>query len=110
MGTGYVRQSAASIVDAEVINAAPLNAEFNAIKDAFDSSTGHSHDGTSGEGPQISLTSSVSGILPLANGGTGSDTASGAKVNLGLDQVNNTSDANKPISTLTAAALAEKNC
>lgn len=71
MGNGYVRQSAADIVNDAVINAAPLNAEFNAIRDAFDGSTGHSHDGTVGEGQQIDLATAVTGILPEANGGTG---------------------------------------
>ncbi len=47
----------------------------------------------------------VSGIVPISNGGTGSNTVSGAKVNLGLNNVDNTSDANKPISTATQTAL-----
>lgn len=84
MGNGYTRQSAASIVTDEVINAAPLNAEFNAIKDAFDSTSGHSHDGTTGESQKIPLTTSVTGILPIANGGTNADTAAGARTNLGI--------------------------
>lgn len=69
MGTGYTRQSAADIITGANITAAPLNAEFNAIQSAFNSSTGHSHDGTSGEGPLIDLTSSITGLLPAANGG-----------------------------------------
>lgn len=69
MGTGYTRQSAADIVTGANITAAPLNAEFNAIQSAFNSSTGHSHDGTSGEGPLIDLTAAITGVLPVANGG-----------------------------------------
>ena len=69
MGTGYTRQSSAEIQTGEDILAAPLNAEFNQLQSAFNSSTGHSHDGTSGEGPLINLTSSITGILPVANGG-----------------------------------------
>ena len=69
MGTGYTRQSAADIADGENVVAAPLNAEFNALQSAFNSSTGHSHDGTSGEGPLINLTTSITGQLPVANGG-----------------------------------------
>jgi len=71
MGTGYTRQSSAEIADSEIINAAPLNDEFNAIENAFHATTGHSHDGTSGEGPLINLASSVTGVLPQANGGIG---------------------------------------
>jgi hypothetical protein len=50
----------------------------------------------------------VSGIVAIANGGTGASTVSGAKTNLGLNNVDNTSDANKPISTATQAALDTK--
>ncbi len=71
MGTGYTRQSAAEIQTGEVIEAAPINAEFNQLQNAFDSSVGHTHDGTVGEGPKINLTQSVTGVLPVANGGSG---------------------------------------
>ena len=50
---GYTRQSAAQIVSGEVISAAPINAELNQLLAAFNNSTGHSHDGTSAEGPPI---------------------------------------------------------
>ena len=50
---GYTRQSAAQIVSGEVISAAPLNAELNQVLAAFNNSTGHSHDGTSAEGPPV---------------------------------------------------------
>lgn len=69
MGTGYTRQSSADIVAGEEITAGPLNSEFNQLEDAFDSVVGHAHDGTVGEAPQISLTTSISGVLPVANGG-----------------------------------------
>ena len=58
---GYTRQSAASIVTGEIVEAAPLNAEFNQLQSAFDETTGHSHDGTSGEGPTIALISDADG-------------------------------------------------
>ena len=47
----------------------------------------------------------LTGILPIENGGTNASTVLGAKTNLGLENVDNTSDLNKPISTATQAAL-----
>ena len=47
----------------------------------------------------------LTGVVAIANGGTGASTASSAKTNLALNNVDNTSDVNKPISTLTQAAL-----
>jgi hypothetical protein len=47
----------------------------------------------------------VSGIVAVANGGTGSDNVVGAKINLGLGNVDNTSDLLKPISTATQLGL-----
>jgi len=71
MGNSYTRQSAADIVAGLEIQAGPLNAEFNQLQSAFDASAGHSHDGSTGEGPKISLTTSIQGILPIVNGGFG---------------------------------------
>lgn len=47
----------------------------------------------------------ITGTLPVSNGGTGAATAAAARTNLGLGNVDNTTDAAKPISTLTQAAL-----
>ena len=47
----------------------------------------------------------VTGIVPITNGGTGGTTREDAKINLGLDNVENTSDADKPISSATQIAL-----
>ncbi len=62
--TGYVRQSTAEIQTGEPILALPLNNEFNALEDAFHGTTGHTHDGTTGDAPKIDLTTSVQGVLP----------------------------------------------
>jgi len=54
MGTGYTRNDTSNnIADGNVINASDLDGEFDAVQAAFNGTTGHSHDGTSGEGPQI---------------------------------------------------------
>jgi len=52
--------------------------------------------------------SNVKGVLPVSSGGTGVVSISELKTNLSLDQVNNTSDASKPISTATQVALDTK--
>lgn len=46
--------------------------------------------------------------LPIAKGGTGATTVEVAKQNLGIDQVDNTPDAEKPISVATQQALNAK--
>ena len=51
---GYTRQASANIANGSVIDAADLNSEYNAIESAF-ATDGHSHDGTSGNGPRISV-------------------------------------------------------
>lgn len=47
----------------------------------------------------------INGTLAIANGGTGSTSASAARANLGLENIDNTSDANKPVSTAVETAL-----
>lgn len=46
--------------------------------------------------------------VAIADGGTGASSAAVARTNLGLGNVDNTSDENKPVSTAQAAALARK--
>ena len=50
---GYTRQATNNIVNNSVIDADDLNAEYNALAAGFNASTGHTHDGTSGEGGAI---------------------------------------------------------
>ncbi|MEY4030588.1 MAG: hypothetical protein RJA90_1851, partial [Bacteroidota bacterium] len=47
----------------------------------------------------------VDGVLSASKGGTGVASISALKTTLGVDQINNTSDLAKPISTATQAAL-----
>jgi len=68
---GYIRQSVANIINGSKITAPPLNAEFNKIQDAFNGISGHTHDGSTGNGQKIPLPTSVVGYLPVDNGGVG---------------------------------------
>ena len=70
---GYTRQSSATIIAGANVTAAIFNAEFNQLQSAFNGTTGHGHTGGTGDGPKLLLTgaASISGILPLDNGGTG---------------------------------------
>jgi len=52
---GYTRQSAADIVPTAVVRSAPVNSEYNAIRDAFTQATGHKHDGSTAEGAYVPL-------------------------------------------------------
>lgn len=64
--SGYTRQSAADIVPTAVVKAAPINTEFNKLRDAFTwdttGATGHRHDGTSDEGSYVPLIADLEGI------------------------------------------------
>ena len=59
---GYTRQSVADIISGEVVKAAPLNAEFNALRDAFVPGTGHTHDGSTGNGAYITTIAGEEGF------------------------------------------------
>jgi hypothetical protein len=54
------------------------------------------------------LAENISGIVPVARGGTGSNSLTTLKSNLTLDKVNNTADSSKPISKSTQSALDQK--
>lgn len=54
MGTGYTRNDTSNnIADGNIINAADLDGEFDALSAAFVETTGHSHDGTARNGAPI---------------------------------------------------------
>ena len=75
MGQGYIRNDTANnIADGNIINAADFDGEYDAIEAAFNSSTGHTHDGTSGEGgpvtvlgPAQDFVASTTDIKPKSN-------------------------------------------
>jgi len=54
--SGYTRQDTSNrISNGSVVDADDLDLEFNAVEAAFNSATGHSHDGSSGEGTPITV-------------------------------------------------------
>lgn len=77
MGTGYTRNDTANnIADGNVINAADFDGEYDAIEAAFNSSSGHTHDGTAAEGgaitvigPAQQLVATATSINPSTNAG-----------------------------------------
>ena len=71
MGTGYTRTNTADIQADEIVKSAPINAEFNAVLNAFAASTGHTHDGTAAEGGPIAKLLGTS--LTLGDGTAGTD-------------------------------------
>ena len=85
MGTGYTRNDTANnIADGNVINASDLDGEFDAVKAAFNASSGHSHDGTTGEGPQIDASGIANNAVALGTKTTGNYVATGAVSGVGL--------------------------
>lgn len=67
---GYTRQSTADIVTGLVVEAQPINNEYDAIETAMAVAGGHNHDGTAGGGAPINLATSLTGTLGLDRGGT----------------------------------------
>ena len=56
MGTGYTRNDAGNnIANGNVVNAADLDGEFDAIQAAFVAVSGHTHDGTAAEGGAVEV-------------------------------------------------------
>lgn len=73
MGDTYTRQSAAAIATGNVITASDLEDEFDQVLAAFNSSTGHAHDGTDSPristiGPAGEYTSTATDFKPTATG------------------------------------------
>lgn len=50
---GYIRQRDTEIADGNLIEAEFFKAEYDQLQAAFNSATGHSHNGSAGEGPPI---------------------------------------------------------
>ena len=71
MGDTYTRQSSATIVDGGTIEASHFNAEFDQLLAAFAASSGHTHDGTAGEGGPV--TKLLGNTLTFGAGTAGTD-------------------------------------
>lgn len=64
MSTGYTRNDTANnISDQNIINASDLDGEFDAIQTAFNATSGHTHDGTLGEGGPITVVGPAQDII-----------------------------------------------
>ena len=109
MATGYTRQSSSDIATGNTIEAAHLNDEYNKIQDAFHATSGHTHDGTTGGGTKIPMASGVSGILPVANGGTAASSASAARTALGVAIGSNVQAYTSVLAGTTASFLTAQN-
>jgi hypothetical protein len=133
MGAAYTRQSTYNTGD--VIEADDTNAEFAQLLAVFNATTGHTHDGTAGEGAKIAAVSitfdnttsgltaediqaaideiearleieegiTITGPVVSVNGNTGVVVLTAT--DLGLGNVDNTSDADKPVSTAQQTSL-----
>ena len=67
MGTGYTRNDTTNnIADGNVINAADLDGEFDAIVTAL-STGGHTHDGTAAEGGPVTVVGPAQDVVVSAN-------------------------------------------
>jgi len=65
---GYTRQDTANnIANGNVIDADDFDAEYNSIEGAFNSTSGHTHDGTSGEGAPITKVGPVQDLIVSAS-------------------------------------------
>lgn len=76
---GYTRNDTPNnIADGNIINASDLDGEFDAIQTAF-GTAGHTHDGTAGNGPQI--TTGGLANLAVTDGKIANNTITGGKIN-----------------------------
>lgn len=109
MGTGYVRNDTGNnIADGNVINASDLDGEFDAIVAAFNSSTGHTHDGTSEEGapitkfgPSQEVEGDATALFPAGDGVTDLGKSTKEWKDLYIDGVINTDDMSADAATIT---------
>ena len=71
MGATYTRQSSSGITDGAVIEESDINAEFDQLLAAFVAASGHTHDGTAGEGGPVGKLLGTS--ITIGDGTAGTD-------------------------------------
>jgi len=109
MGNAYEQRNdtANNIADGNVINAADLDGEFDAIVAAF-ATDGHTHDGTGGEGgpitkfgPSQEVEGDASALFPASDGVTDLGKSTKEWKDLYIDGVINTDDMSADAATIT---------
>ena len=112
---GYTRQDTANnISNNSIIDADDLDSEFNAVEGAFNSTTGHTHDGTVGAGAPITkvgpgqdLVVSTTTVLPKVTATLDIGSAAAKFKNAYLSgQLNSTSLVTTGVATIGAALTA----
>jgi len=112
MGTGYIRKDTGNnIADGNVINASDLDGEFDGLVSAFATSTGHSHDGTEGEGgpvskigPSLQYEADANAFFPETNNAVDLGKTAKQFKDLYIDGVINTDNMSADAATITGNA------
>lgn len=107
--TGYTRQSSANLVDGNTLYASYLNSEYNQLEAAFDATSGHTHDGSTGGGPKLDINNATVATLDVARGGTGGTTPSQAQTNLQVYSKTEIDNQLGDLSGITDAVTARAN-
>lgn len=72
MGNSYTFTTGGNIQSGSIVRAEDFTTEYTALQSAFDSSSGHSHDGTTGEGGRIDVVGPAGQLVVTASALTGS--------------------------------------
>lgn len=111
--SGYIRQDTTSqISNTNVVDADPLNNEFDALSQAFSSTVGHKHDGTASEGfpitkigPSQDIIATVSTLHPKTDNVVDLGTSSLEFKDLWIDGTANIDNLVADVGTVGGAAI-----